>query len=325
MPLARERLESNAAIEHCTVIVRERLSSWEMLFALRGSVLPRIAPHIASVAALSGLVVWAQQHGWLGSRPVAPIALSTISAALSIFAAFRNAACYERWWEARKLLGSIVIESRSLSRLARRHIAVEVHDDTALRIALRCIAFGYLARDLLRGQPPGEAGLQALPGEERALIAAAGNAPLGVLDAMSRDIADAAVARRAAPSMVLAMEERVAGLCAALTGLERIRATPMPFAYTLLLHRTAYLFCFLLMPVGLAESAGWWTPLLTAIVSYTFFGLDALGEELGAPFVLSSNCLPLDAVARALDIGIRESMGETDTPAAPAPSRHFLS
>ncbi|MBS0429944.1 MAG: bestrophin family protein [Proteobacteria bacterium] len=307
------------------MIARERIALWEVLLAVRGSVVPRIAPQIISVALLSALVVWAQQRDWIAFTPVAPVALTTIGGALSIFAAFRNAACYDRWWEGRRLLGSIAIEARSLARLARRHIAVEVHDDVAWRIAARCIAFGYLARDLLRGDLPGDAGLQLLPEEERALIRAAGSPPYGVLDAMSRDLADVAAANRVASSMLFAMEERVGGLCAALAGLERIRATPVPFAYTLLLHRTAYLFCFFLMPFGLAYSVGWWTPLLTALIAYTFFGLDAMGQELGAPFMLSSNCLPLDAIARAIDIGVRESMGATVLPAAPTPNRHFLS
>jgi len=305
------------------VIVRDRLAPWEVFLVVRGSVVPRIAPQIAAVAALSVLVVWAQQHGWFVLVPVAPIALSTIGAALSIFAAFRNAACYERWWEARKLMGLIVIEARSLVRLARCHITSDPRDDTAGRIASRSIAFGYLTRDLLRDKPSGDEGLHHLAEEERASIRAARNAPNRVLDAISRDIARGAADGRIAPQMVLALEERIAGLCHALTSLERIRATPMPFAYTLLLHRTAYLFCFL-MPFGLAASAGWWTPLLTALVSYTFFGLDAMGEELGSPFVLSANCLPLDAIARALEISIRESMGETALPEAIKPERYFL-
>jgi putative membrane protein len=54
------------------------------------------------------------------------------------------------------------------------------------------------------------------------------------------------------------------------SGCERIKNTPLPFPYTLLLHRTIYLFCILL-PFAMAEPLGWLTPIFTAIVSYTFF------------------------------------------------------
>jgi len=59
---------------------------------------------------------------------------------------------------------------------------------------------------------------------------------------------------------------------------ERIRSTPIPFSYSLLLHRTAYLYCFLL-PFGLVDSLGFMTPFVVAIVAYTFFGLDALATR----------------------------------------------
>jgi hypothetical protein len=57
-------------------------------------------------------------------------------------------------------------------------------------------------------------------------------------------------------------------------GCERIATTPVPFAYSLLLHRTAYIFC-LTLPFVLASMLGWWTLLPVLLVSYTFFGLDA--------------------------------------------------
>lgn len=97
----------------------------------------------------------------------------------------------------------------------------------------------------------------------------------------------------------------------------------MPFAYTLLLHRTAYLFCFVL-PFGFADVLGWLTPLLTALVSYTFFGLDALGEELEEPFGLQANDLPIGAYATGVEITLRGALGDTDLPAAPVPVAYVL-
>jgi hypothetical protein len=61
---------------------------------------------------------------------------------------------------------------------------------------------------------------------------------------------------------------------------ERIRSTPVPFGYTLLLHRTAYLFCFMLS-FGFADTLGWATPFAVAVVAYTFFGLDVGAPQYG--------------------------------------------
>ncbi|WP_249199101.1 bestrophin family protein [Photobacterium sp. GJ3] len=71
----------------------------------------------------------------------------------------------------------------------------------------------------------------------------------------------------------------------------------MPFPYTLLLHRTIYIFC-LLLPFAMAEPLGWLTPLFTTIVSYTLFGLDAIGEELEDPFAaMKTTCPPMRCFA----------------------------
>jgi putative membrane protein len=96
----------------------------------------------------------------------------------------------------------------------------------------------------------------------------------------------------------------------------------MPYVYTLGVHRMAYLFC-LLLPFGLADSSGYWTPLLVAIISYAFFGLDAIGDELSMPF-MSAYGLPLDAMSRVVEINILESLGETDLPAPLQPKRYVL-
>ncbi len=103
---------------------------------------------------------------------------------------------------------------------------------------------------------------------------------------------------------------------------QRIKSTPTPFAYTLLLHRTAWLFCMLL-PFGLVSSLELLTPVLVTIIAYTFFGLDALGDELEEPFGLSDNDLPLSAMVRGIEIDLLESLGDT-LPAPLQPQDYVL-
>jgi putative membrane protein len=119
------------------------------------------------------------------------------------------------------------------------------------------------------------------------------------------------------------IDARIAGMGAIQAYCERIRATPLPFAYTLLLHRTAYLFC-ILVPFGFASTLGWFTPLLAAIIAYTFFGLDALGNELEEPFGRAANDLPLDALVRTIEIDLLPAAGEPAPPPL-SPVRYVLS
>jgi len=110
--------------------------------------------------------------------------------------------------------------------------------------------------------------------------------------------------------LTVSIDNTLSALTAAAASCERIKGTPVPFSYTLLLHRTAYLYCFLL-PFGLVDTIGFMTPFVVAIVAYTFFGLDALGDEIEEPFGLEANDLPLDTLCRAIEVNLLESLGQT--------------
>jgi len=103
------------------------------------------------------------------------------------------------------------------------------------------------------------------------------------------------------------LEGHLAQLSAAQAACERIASTPVPFAYSLLLHRTALIFC-LLLPFALAGSLGWWTLLPVLLVAYTFFGLDALSHQLEDPFGQALNALPLDAFCQTIEREMQDAL-----------------
>ena len=238
------------------MIVRGKPSVWELFFVLRGSIVVQILPQIGFVTALSLLLVALRRSGLTHFTPITPLALSVIGAALAIFAAFRNAAAYDRWWEARKLLGLVVIDARSLARQALNYIAVVPGVELQRRIAQRCIAFMYVLRDFLRKQPIGDDTARWLLPDERASLAVSHNPPTRLLEYFSADIATALASGRLLPEMARALEDRVQGLMVGFASAERTRGTPMPFVYTLLVHRTAYAFCFLLGSAWPIRAAG---------------------------------------------------------------------
>jgi putative membrane protein len=119
------------------------------------------------------------------------------------------------------------------------------------------------------------------------------------------------------------LEQRLVGLTEVQATCERIKGTPLPFPYTLL-HRTIYIFC-LLLPFALAEPLGWLAPLFTTIVGYTFFGLDAIGNELEDPFGRDENDLPTDAMVRTVERDVLAGLGEQQLPPALLPVGYVLS
>ena len=119
------------------------------------------------------------------------------------------------------------------------------------------------------------------------------------------------------------MNHHVAALSEMHTGCDRIANTPIPFAYSVLLNRTVYFFCFML-PFSLGSLLGLVTPLLVGILAYTFLGLDALSTEIEEPFGTQSNDLPLDAMVRTIEIELLSTLGRPTPPPIQANNHNLL-
>jgi putative membrane protein len=292
------------------MIVRDRPHGLKLFLTLRGSVLRRILPTLILNTLLATLVTLS--HGDLYKLKITMTAtpFTMIGLPLAIFLGFRNSAAYE-----------LVLRSRNLARQCQSLIsgAAPAHaslglDDARVRITYRAIAYAYALRDLLRGTEQAGDYRPFLRADEFHALNGVSNKPDRLMLTMGHDLRDCLAQRHIDPALAVAIDGTLSAMVGAGAACERIKGTPIPFSYTLLLHRTAYMYCFLL-PFGLVDSVGFMTPLVVAIVAYTFFGLDALGDELEEPFGLSPNDLALDAMCRGIEINLREALGDSAIPA----------
>jgi putative membrane protein len=108
-------------------------------------------------------------------------------------------------------------------------------------------------------------------------------------------------------------------------GCERIKLTPIPHSYTVLMHTIVATYCFAL-PFGLLDTLHSWTPIVVLIVSYAFLGLDAVGEEIENPFGNDPNDLPLGAISTTIEVNLRQALGshEKEVPQLAEPVNGIL-
>ena len=302
------------------MIVRDRPSGLRLFLLLRGSVLPRILPTLILNTLVATLVTLS--HGDLFHLKITltTIPFSMIGLPLAIFLGFRNSAAYDRYWEARKLWGDLVVKSRNLARQCQSLIgggppatACLGLGDVRVRMILRAIAYACALRDLLRETERGGEYRQFLQDAEWRRLQHASNKPEQLMLAMGADLGSCLQQGRIDPCLAVAIDNTLSAMVLAAASCERIKGTLIPFSYTLLLHRTAYLYCFLL-PFGLVDTIGFMTPFVVAIVAYTFFGLDALGDEIEEPFGTDANDLALDSICRSIEITLREALADSDIP-----------
>ena len=100
------------------MIIRKKQNWFLMLFTWRGSVLPEILPRLVVLFLISSTVVFFHGELFNYKIPLNTAPFTLIGLALAIFLGFCNNASYDRYWEARKLWGALLIDARSLARQA---------------------------------------------------------------------------------------------------------------------------------------------------------------------------------------------------------------
>lgn len=315
------------------MIVRKRPHGLQLFFVIKGSVVPRIIWPLCITILLA--TIGTITHGTLFKLKITmtPIPFTLIGLALAIFLGFRNSTSYDRFWEGRKLWGELIVMCRSLTRQALTFVSSEQENspnwppyepgDSRIRMVYRLIAFAHVLRHHLRDSDPQEELRQYLSEDEEAQLRQTHNGPQFLLQCMARDLRRYIESKQVHDYFAASMDQNLTSLATVVAGCERIKNTPIPFTYNLLLHRTAYLYCFLL-PFGLVDSIGYMTPLVVGIVSFTFFGLDALGDEIEEPFGVRPNNLALSLMCRTIERDLLAALGERDLPKPMSPVNYII-
>lgn len=303
------------------MIIRPRPHGWQLLYIMRGSIVPAITPRVLAVGVLSLLAcVLATRWHPHGEASLAVVPFSLLGLVLSVFLSFRNRASYERWWEGRVLWGELLFNTRNLARLGLALLPGDAR--FRRRSAGLQLAFAHALAARLRGEDAWAAASAWLE-EADAGLAGHPNLPDALLQQLGVHWAAPLRDGRLDPILYARVDASLQALGAVQTGCERIAGTPLPFAYTLLLHRSAWLFCVLL-PFALASALGWATPLLSMLLAYAFFGLDEVSEEIAEPFGRQPNDLPLDALLRTLEIDQLAATGQQPLPEPLLPRDYLL-
>ena len=195
--------------------------------------------------------------------PLIPLQLPTIlGSSIALLLAFKTSQSYDRWWEARKIWGAIVNDSRRLVLQVRAFVPDEFLRPRALDSPLRTmahrqIAWCYCLGQSLRGLDP-TAGLSAyLTESDLASLQRHTNKPLALL-ALHTDQAKALYQQGALNAyQQVQLDATLVRLCDAMGQAERIKTTVFPVSYRLLVYFFIYLF-LMTLSLGLVKTIGLW-------------------------------------------------------------------
>ena len=289
------------------MIIRPKQNWLRMLFVWHGSVLQSIIPQLCFMAVVSSLAVMTHGRVFGEKVPLNTAPFTLFGVALALFLGFRNTASYARFIEARQFWGNLLIAARTLISQVRCYLPASVSEAERVHLARSVIAFVYSLKHQLRRTDP-TADLRQWLGAERAdALRSKCYAPVAILNEIRSSLAahngtgPPGIASWMFDAQINEMEKAVGGC-------ERIASTPIPFAYSVLLHRTVYAYCILL-PFGLVDSTVLFTPLICVFIAYTLIALEAIADEVADPFGVAPNALALDAMTRTIERSVCEMCG----------------
>lgn len=301
------------------MIVRSRKNWWTLLFVWRGSMMKQMLPQLIIVAVLSVVAVFTEGKLFHQKVPLNATPFTLVGVALALFLGFRNSSAYDRWWEGRKLWGALVNTMRTLTRQALTMTGDAVDKREFLDML---VAFTYAMRDQLRGDAFARSA-ELLPPALAAEVDRARYKPFIILRAMGKWVSDRYREGALGEITMSAIDHNLVELSNILGGCERIASTPVPYAYSVMIHRVVYFYCALL-PFGLVDAIEWMTPAVSLVMAYSFIALDSLASELEMPFSRDENDLALDAISLNIELSIREMSGEALEKNPLQPVRHVL-
>lgn len=279
-------------------MIRRPIEPLKMLFVLQGSYFKRLIVPQVLLFTFSFLIYFYQTHIATEPVPLNPSVFAILGISLAIFHGFCNNAAYDRFWEGRKLWGTLVWLSRNIARQVMTLPNVSMAEKQAF--IRHQIAFVHSLRQQLRGED-NTANLQRLlTVEEQQAVVGQNFIALRLTQIMGQMLANWQAEQKIDVWQWQSLDNTLGEIAHIQAGCERINNTPIPYAYFVLLHRTVYLYCFML-PFGLGNTIGWVTPFVVSFVGYTFMALNEIVDEISEPFGTGENELPLGMMCDTIE------------------------
>lgn len=273
------------------------------LFDFRSGQLRRLLPSMLIMAAFSAVVCYLDLVRGLYKLEM-PLTVHTLmGVVLGLVLVFRTNTAYERWWEGRKLFGSLVNASRNLAVKLDAFLDPSAFE-TRHFFATSISAFAILLPKHLRDELS-ENDLEALDISYRESIARSKHKPLAVMQVLTNRLQSLRAQGKVNIEQFISLSQNLNELIDALGGMERIKKTPIPFSYSMLIKRfiAGYVFS---LPFGLIHDFGWAAVAIVPFIFYVMVGIEVIAEAIENPFGKDKDDLPTDDIAQNITRNVKE-------------------
>lgn len=259
-------------------------------------------PLIVAIGAYSGIIGYLEIEYWKLAQESyiknITIMHGMLGFVISLLLVFRTNTAYDRWWEGRKLWGSLVNNSRNFA-IKLSAMLLEEND----RAYFRKMIPGYAS--ILHKHLNNNDTSKQLFEDVDLEIDHHKHKPNQVAKMLFHKINDLYTSKKITGDQLIILNAEVQSFTEICGACERIKNTPIPYSYSAFLKKFIF-FYVMTLPFGYVFSLGYYVVPVVVFVFYVLASLELIAEEIEDPFGTDENDLPTHKIAENIKKHIEE-------------------
>jgi putative membrane protein len=217
---------------------------------------------------------------------------------ISLLLVFRTNTAYDRWWEGRKLWGSLVNNSRNFS-IKLSAILEDENDKHFFRKIIP--SYANVLQKHLKNEDTAKQLFEDLDLE----IDHHKHKPNQVAMLMFQKINELYVAKKITGDQLIILNAEIQSFSEVCGACERIKNTPIPYSYSAFIKKFIF-FYIMTLPFGYSFSLGYYVAPVVVFIFYVLASLELIAEEIEDPFGGDVNDLPTKKISENIKKHVEE-------------------
>ena len=260
----------------------------------------QLIPMMIFIGLYSGAIAYLEIEYWKLSQDshVKNISImhGMLGFVISLLLVFRTNTAYDRWWEGRKIWGSLVNNSRNLAL----KLSAILHEESD-RAFFRKIIPSY-ASILNKHLKDEETSKQLF---EDVVIEHHKHRPNQVAKILFHKINDLYSAKKITGDQLIIINHEIQSFTDICGACERIKNTPIPYSYSSFIKKFIF-FYVMTLPFGYVFNLGYYVIPVVVFIFYVLASLELIAEEIEDPFGHDANDLPTRKIAENIKRHVEE-------------------
>jgi len=228
---------------------------------------------------------------------------SLLGIVLGLFLVFRTNSSYDRWWEGRKLWGSLVNNTRNLSHKLNAFLDQgDVENRRWFKIMIPNLVFSI--KEHLRGGVV----LSELEATDPSFLDSFNNVkhiPNRLSSMLYTRVNDLYKDKTISGDQLFLLDKELKEFSDIIGACERIRNTPIPYSYSMYIKQFIFIYVITL-PMAFVTTSGYLTVPVVVLITFVLLSVELIAEEIEDPFGKDVNDLPTDELTEKITRNVRE-------------------